>query len=79
MAKEIWEDSRSDDDARVGPRLERDPPLSFTSSANSYTNRQREARSPTLAGNDGIGDEPTRWMAVETIERKKPYGGRTRD
>ena len=42
MAKEIWEHSRSDDDARVGPRLERDPPLSFTSSANSYTNRQRK-------------------------------------
>ena len=42
MAKEIWEHSRSDDDARVGPRLERDPPLSFTSSANIYTNRQRK-------------------------------------
>ena len=70
MAEEIWKHRRSDDDARVAPRLERDPPLSFTSSTNSYTNRQ-EVRSPTLAGNDGTGDEPTRWMAVETIERRE--------
>ena len=73
MAEEIWEHSRSDDDARVGPRLER-----------GIINKQsheslKEARSPTLAGNDGTGDEPTRWMAVETIERRKPHGGRTRD
>ena len=42
MAEEMWKHSRSDDDARVGPRLDRDPPLSLTSSTNSYTNRQRK-------------------------------------
>ena len=42
MAEEIWEHSRSDDDARVGPPLERDPSRSLTSSASSYTNRQRK-------------------------------------
>ena len=42
MAEEIWEHSRSDDDARVESRLERDPPLSFTSSTNSCTYRRRK-------------------------------------
>ena len=78
MAEEILEHSRSDDDARVEPRLTRSTTELHIISKQLHES-SKEARSPTLAGNDGTGDEPTRWMAVETIERRKPYGGRTRD
>ena len=78
MAEEILEHSRSDDDARVGPRLTRSTTELHIISKQLHES-SKEARSPTLAGNDGTGDEPPRWMAVETVERRKPYGGRTRD
>ena len=42
MAEENWEHVGGDDDARVAPRVERDPPPSFTAPTNSYTYRPRK-------------------------------------
>ena len=79
MAEEMWEHIGDDDDARVGPRLERDPPPIFTTPANSYTHRQMQAGSPTFAFNDSLDEALTGRMAVETTEKGKPYGGRSCD
>ena len=34
---EVWEDIGGDEDARVGQRMERDPPPSFTTPTNNHT------------------------------------------
>ena len=79
MAEDIWEHIGGDGDAPVGPCVESDPPPSFTTTTNSCKYRQWKARRPTLAGNDSTGAEPTRRMAGERLERRKPDSGRSRD
>ena len=42
MTEDTWEHIGGDEDARVGLRIERDPPPSFTVRTNDYTHRQWE-------------------------------------
>ena len=66
MAEEVWEHMGGDDDTRVGPRMERDPPPSFTTPPNSYTYRRWKRNLRLRQATKPLAKNWQRWMVAET-------------